>query len=72
MTRTLATIGVALSIVMAVPAVGNAAGVDGLFQKAQAPAVVHQRQDVREISVPPPPYGPATPSPFCSPASPYC
>jgi hypothetical protein len=31
-----------------------------------------QRQDVREVTLPPPPSGPATPSPFCSPASPTC
>ena len=72
MIRTIATIGVALSMSVAVPAVGNAAAVDGSFTKRSAPAVVHQRQDVREISVPPPPSGPANPSPFCSPASPYC
>ncbi len=31
-----------------------------------------QRQDVQDVLVPPPPNGPATPIPFCSPGSPIC
>ena len=30
------------------------------------------RKDVREVTLPPPPTGPATPSPYCSPGSPSC
>jgi hypothetical protein len=30
------------------------------------------RKDVREATLPPPPTGPATPIPFCSPSSPIC
>jgi hypothetical protein len=30
------------------------------------------RKDVREVTLPPPPTGPATPIPFCSPGSPVC
>jgi hypothetical protein len=30
------------------------------------------RQDVREVSLPRPPQGPATPQPFCTPSAPYC
>ena len=37
----------------------------------QAP-VYAQRQDVREISLPPLPTGPANPAPGCQPANPVC
>jgi hypothetical protein len=30
------------------------------------------RKDVREVTLPPPPSGPAPPFPFCNPASPIC
>ena len=30
------------------------------------------RKDVREVTLPPPPTGPATPVPYCSPGSPIC
>jgi hypothetical protein len=38
-------------------------------QTADLPA---QRQDVEAVSQPPPPEGPATPNPTCSPADPIC
>jgi len=38
---------------------------------ASAP-VFQQRKDIDEVSRPLPPYGPATPVPFCSPGSPIC
>jgi hypothetical protein len=34
--------------------------------------IVQLRQDVEEVSMPPPPSGPATPSPFCTPSLPIC
>jgi hypothetical protein len=37
----------------------------------QAP-LVQVRKDVVEGSIPPPPSGPATPIPYCSPSSPIC
>ena|SRR5687767_2276439 len=34
--------------------------------------VVQQRIDTEEVTLPPPPDGPSTPVPFCSPAAPIC
>ena len=46
---------------------------DGAFDRPMASAqVFEQRKDVDEVSRPLPPYGPATPVPFCSPGSPIC
>lgn len=30
------------------------------------------RKDVREVTMPPPPSGPATPVPYCGPSAPVC
>ncbi len=37
-----------------------------------ADGVVQQRIDTEEVTIPPPPTGPSTPVPFCSPSSPIC
>lgn len=48
------------------------AGGEALETRAASADILFQRQDVREVSLPPPPSGPATPVPFCSPAQPIC
>ena len=73
MRKALATIAVAVSIA-AVPATAYAG--NGKAQRTQewtmsTPSLA-QRQDVREVSLPRPTYGPATPHPFCTPAQPIC
>ena len=74
MRKALATIGVAV-FVAAVPAAayagsGKASG--ALDEWTMSTPLLAQRQDVREVSLPRPTYGPATPHPFCTPAQPIC
>jgi hypothetical protein len=45
---------------------------DGLQDRGFPSLVFEQRRDVEEVSLPPPPSGPATPVPFCTPAQPTC
>jgi hypothetical protein len=66
--------GLALAALLAVPQAFSAARTvtetidDGVW----AGSVVAQRKDVQEVSLPPPPSGPATPVPYCTPAQPIC
>jgi hypothetical protein len=74
MRNALAAIGVAVSIA-AVPAAGYAGSGKAsstLDEWTMSTPSLAQRQDVREVSLPRPPYGPATPHPFCTPAQPIC
>jgi hypothetical protein len=59
-----------IAIVVLVGAPAPVLAFDGV--RALDPIAPQQRQDVREVTLPPPPSGPATPSPFCSPSSPTC
>ncbi len=73
MSKALATIAVAVSIA-AVPATAHAGSGKAPWTHKWTtftPSLA-QRQDVREVSLPRPPYGPATPHPFCTPAQPIC
>jgi hypothetical protein len=74
MRKALATIGVAVSIA-AVPATayaGSGKATRILHEWTMSTPSLAQRQDVREVSLPRPTYGPATPHPFCTPAQPIC
>jgi hypothetical protein len=58
---------------LAAPGPALAAGAFDRFAADIALPPIHaQRQDVREISAPPLPTGPANPAPFCQPANPVC
>jgi hypothetical protein len=73
MRRAIATVGAAI-IVLAGSAAGWAGdgAVEALKASPYAAMIVEQRKDVEEVSLPPPPSGPATPVPYCTPASPIC
>ena len=71
MRQALAGFGLALAIV-SVPASGWAGDFDPIQAAITAADLFSQRQDVQDVLVPPPPNGPATPIPFCSPGSPVC
>src|SRR5215210_4526105 len=66
MIRLLAKTGLA---VLAVAALSSAAAAS---EWTSLDGVVQQRIDTEEVLLPPPPRGPATPVPFCSPGSPIC
>jgi hypothetical protein len=53
------------------PAAAKICAVDELGSLANAPAY-EQRKDVREITLPPLPTGPANPPGYCSPSNPLC
>jgi len=71
MRQALAGFGLALAIV-SVPVSGWAGDFDPIQAAITAADLFSQRQDVQDVLVPPPPNGPATPIPFCSPGSPVC
>ena len=73
MRKALATIGVAVYIA-AVPATAYAGSgkMPPTHEWTMSTPSLAQRQDVREVSLPRPTYGPATPHPFCTPAQPIC
>lgn len=65
MTRVLAKAGLALLVA--------AASASGAYAwEWDASDVVQQRIDTEEVLLPPPPSGPSTPVPFCSPSAPVC
>ena len=74
MRNALATIGVAVSIatVPATAFAGSGKAPRTLHERTMHTPSLAQRQDVREVSLPRPTYGPATPHPFCTPAQPIC
>jgi hypothetical protein len=65
---------VALAALVAAPEAFSAArgATEALDDGIWAGSVVSQRKDVQEVSLPPPPSGPATPVPYCTPAQPIC
>ena len=66
--------GLALAALLAVPPAFSAprTAMEAIDDGVWAGSVVAQRKDVQEVSLPPPPSGPATPVPFCTPAQPVC
>jgi hypothetical protein len=74
MRRTVATVGVTAAIILAGSAEGWAGdrALEVLKASSISGLVFEQRRDVEEVSLPPPPSGPATPVPFCTPAQPIC
>lgn len=71
MKLSLAGFGLMLAIA-GIPATGWAMNVDINGAGSTASDIYSQRKDVQDVLVPPPPNGPATPIPFCSPGSPVC
>jgi hypothetical protein len=63
-----------IAAALAVPASSVAFAESGTVLRASAilGATFEQRRDVDEVSRPPPPSGPATPVPYCSPSAPIC
>lgn len=74
MTRTLTLAAAVLSVAMVAPAAAAAVEWHGqnLAGVLDTAGVFQQRKDVLEVSLPPPPRGPATPLPYCGPAQPVC
>jgi hypothetical protein len=87
MSGTFARIGSALALATLLPAAasaqtlerhrpvvlgpGQAIVIEGDWWSPAAPTT-QGRKDVLEVATPPPPQGPATPMPFCSPGQPFC
>lgn len=73
MRKALSQLGAALLFAAAAGAGHPASAEIGNQANAMDAALMLQvRQDVEEVSMPPPPTGPATPSPFCTPSLPIC
>ncbi len=75
MRRAVMFAGLALAVSLAAPSVVSASDealTDGLRAWPSAGSLISQRKDVEEVSLPPPPSGPATPVPYCTPAQTVC
>jgi hypothetical protein len=74
MTRAIALFGLAFWLASSSGAAfaSSESSLQPLKSWASAGSVVQQRIDTEEVTLPPPPTGPATPIPFCSPGTPLC
>jgi hypothetical protein len=68
------TVSAALTAALAgaTPGWAGGEGREGTLDRTASGLIFEQRQDVEEVALPQAPSGPATPTPYCTPAQPTC